>query len=113
MAGFFDRGATSRTFELDKAGDYTIGINLIGHNHGGTAKVFVDGSPVGSPIDTYRDDPMDFYLLSVNRSLGLQQLGTVPLSKGKHEIRIEATGKNEASEGTAIAVDCVTVAPAE
>lgn len=103
---------TSRAFAVPEKGVYCIGAHFIGSEKGAMAQVRIDGVDVGLPVDTYRDEPMDSYLLNANTPLGLRALADVPLEAGEHTAEVVIVGANPDAKGRALMIDCVTVKPA-
>jgi len=112
MGASFDgnaHAATGRPFDVPSDGAYVVGVQYIASDQGALAQVRIDGQDVGAPVDTYRPEPRDNYLLNANTPLGHQMLGEVTLSAGKHDVEIAVVGVNPASKGKEVMVDCVTV----
>jgi hypothetical protein len=98
-----------RSFEVEITGQYDISANYIENDHNGILQLYVDGEPVGFPVDTYAPDPKDDYLLCRNAAKGLIYLGAIKLGPGSHQIRVEVVGKHEESKGYEAIIDCVQV----
>ncbi len=105
------RVATGKPFDVPTDSTYVIGVQYIASDHGAIAQVRIDGHDVGAPVDTYRAEPLDNYLLNANTPLGHQILGEIALTAGKHDVEVAVVGKNPAARGKVVMVDCVTVNP--
>lgn len=96
----FNAEGQSITLKLNapKDGAYDLAVALGKAGDFGTFQFAVDGTNVGSPVDTY--DPNLVHS-------GLITLGNLDLSAGDHELTITVTGKNGASSNYLLGIDQV------
>lgn len=102
----FDAGAVegqkvSMEFEVEKAGPYKLVFYLTKATNYGIYQAKLDGNPVGAPMDLYTES---FH----TKDFGA---GIHHLTAGRHTLVFKNIGKNEASGGYAIGLDCLVVAP--
>ncbi|HUT36650.1 MAG TPA: DUF2961 domain-containing protein [Planctomycetota bacterium] len=81
-------------YDLDlyytKAGDY------------GIVQLSLDGKPVGKPFDGFNNGVIPS---------GKVPYGAVELKAGKHQLKLEVVGRNDASTGFYAGVDCLALTP--
>ena len=75
-----------------KAGDY------------GIVQLHLDGKPLGQPFDGFNNGVIPS---------GKVPYGAIELKAGKHLLKFEVTGKNDASTGFYAGIDCLTLRPAQ
>ena len=78
-----------------KPGDYAVSVATLNYTGRGIMQVRLDGQPLGSPLDMYKDG---------SPQVQTTALGTVPLTAGPHVARFEITGRNPASQGAYMAI---------
>lgn len=90
------------TFELNikEAKNYEISGYFTKANDYCIFQLYIDGEPLGRPFDGYNTE--------VVRS-GEIKFGKMLLKRGKHELRLEVTGKNPQSRSYFIGVDCFII----
>jgi len=88
-------------FEVEKGGLYNLTFYLTKATNYGIYVAELDGTPVGRPMDLYTESfhTKDF-------GAGIHQL-----SAGQHKLVFRNTGKNDASPGYGIGLDCLVVTP--
>lgn len=70
----------------------------------GIVQLSLDGKPLGKPFDAFNNGVIPG---------GKVDYGTVELAAGKHQVKFEIVGKNDASVGFYAGVDCLTLRPAK
>lgn len=102
----FDIGAVkgqelSVDFEVEKTGPYNLILYITKATNYGIYVVELNGNPIGKPMDLYTES---FH----TRDFGV---GIHHLPEGKNTLVFKNTGRNEASGGYGIGLDCIVVAP--
>ena len=90
---------------VEADGTYRVIIRYAKADDLAIARLLIDGSPVGEPFDAYNGEGGQGRTHVVGPAEA--DLGAATLLRGEHEFRLEATGKNPASAGYVIAVDCI------
>ncbi len=87
----------SITFPVDTAGEYQLIASFTKAPDYGTVQAYLDGQPVGEPIDLY---------ISVwVEPTGPVDLGRHRLTAGEHTLTLQITGKNENAANTYVGLD--------
>jgi hypothetical protein len=81
-----------------KAGSYEVVVYLTKAIDYGIAKFWVNGQPLGEPVDAFNDGVVPSGPIS---------LGTVQLPAGESRLRLEVVGKNPGSKGFMAGLDAV------
>ncbi|MBE7560252.1 DUF2961 domain-containing protein [bacterium] len=87
-------------FRMDKAGPRNVTLVITNAADYGIAKVSINGRVLESNVDCYRPEGIAARRVA---------LGQVELLEGANTLRIEVVGKNPASSGYLLGVDCVRV----
>lgn len=96
-----DKGDITLKFQVEKAGAYDVRLHLTKSWDYGTYQVYLDGKPVGKPVDLYAADVVPSPV----------KLGQQNLSAGEHTLRFQCVGKNESSKGCFFGLDMVELVP--
>jgi len=93
------------TYELSvpETGRYQVTFIATGHRSYGTCQVSIDGRCLGEPVDAWRKE-LDVAGVEV-------PCGEVDLSAGRHRLRLEIVGRNEASENYYIGWHSIVLRP--
>lgn len=94
-----DDAVLSLPFEIGAARDYDLYLRLTRTPDGGCWQTYVDGLPVGAPIDCY----------ATRSQLREPLVATVALERGPHVLELRATGKQLESTGLALGLDSVMI----
>jgi hypothetical protein len=96
----------SLTFALDApvSGRYRLGLFATRAPDFGIARVFLDDRRLADDADLYAP---------VVQPTGRLELGTVRLAAGGHRLRVEVVGRNPASGGSFLGLDCLELVPVE
>ena len=92
-------------FETDEAGDYTARLEFTQAPTYGTWQVLMDGKALGEAVDAYGE--------RIRVGEGFADLGEVSLTAGRHRVRIEVIGRNEAAEEYYIGVGSLVLRAVE
>lgn len=87
-----------------KAGKYKLAVRLCHSHDYGIHQFSVNGTDVGSPVDTFNEKVV---------AADLAELGVVELHEGNNDLTITVIGKNDASRGYYGGIDYVVITPAE
>ncbi|MFH1740124.1 MAG: glycoside hydrolase family 172 protein [bacterium] len=88
--------------ETEISGEQYLRLILTGADDYGLVQVYIDGNPVGDPIDCFNDREG----LWVTHVIQLYELiGPVGLESGVHKVCLEVTGKAERSRGYLVGLD--------
>ncbi|MFP4057568.1 MAG: DUF2961 domain-containing protein [Candidatus Brocadiia bacterium] len=90
--------------EVDEAGRYGLAVYYTKAVDYGTVQLHLDGKPVGRPFDGFHRGVVPS---------GKVSYGAVELTQGAHRLKFVVVGKNEASTGHFVGIDCLTLRPAE
>ncbi len=85
---------------VDKPGRYALNLYATYALDYGQIQTFVDGKPLGAPIDLYG------YAV---RPTGKISIGEIDLSAGAHDLEFRVVGKNERSTGYSFGLDAFTL----
>jgi len=100
-----DKGAfVTVELTVPKDGRYELDLYYTKAIDYGIVQLHLDGKPLGKPFDGF------------NRGVipsGKVSYGAVELKAGKHALKFEVTGKNDASTGFYAGIDCLTISPAK
>ena len=96
--GFGKDGSITLSLPVAKQGQYWLSLYATQAPDYGIVRAFVDDKPVGEPFDGYAP---------VSMPSGRRSLGLVSLSAGEHRLRFDVTGRNEASRGYDLSIDCL------
>ncbi|RKX47735.1 MAG: hypothetical protein DRP64_00215 [Verrucomicrobia bacterium] len=91
----------SMEFEVEKAGPHNLVFYITKATNYGIYVAELDGNPIGKPMDLYTKS---FH----TKDFGA---GIHHLSAGTHKLVFKNIGKDDASGGYAIGIDCIVVAP--
>ena len=96
-------GSITLSLPAAKPGRVRLGLYATQAPDFGRFQVLLDGRNIGEPFDAYapRVTPT-----------GRVSLGVVELASGKHSLRFDIVGKNQASEGFNLSIDCVELVKA-
>ena len=86
-----------------KAGKYKLSVAFTHANDYGIVQVSVNGTPVGSPTDTYGDG------VTVSPPV---DLGTVTINDGANTLALDSTGKNDKASSYLVGIDYLKFVPA-
>ena len=89
-------------FSVAQAADYVLRVQYTRSFDYGIYQAYLDGAPVGKPIDLYAAD----VTRNPATSLGLRNL-----SAGEHTLKFETSAKNPSSKGYYFGIDLVEMVP--
>lgn len=89
------------TFQVEREGTYNIALTHKGHRERGIAQLYVDGVPLGEPVDQYADTTQALYLT--------HDYGSLELAEGPHTFRLQVTGKNAGATKYNLSFDALTL----
>ena len=87
-----------------RAGRYALAVYYTKAIDYGIVQLHVDGKAVGKPFDGFNNGVVPS---------GKVDYGTIELAAGKHPLKFQVAGKNEAATGYYVGIDCVTLTPAK
>jgi len=99
VADAVNKPAMETEFNVDRPGTYELAVATLMNFDFGIVQYYLDGVAVGEPFDAYAK-PV---------TAGEANLGTHYFSAGKHTLKIEVVGKNEASTGYLIGLDYISL----
>jgi len=94
------------TLELSvpKDGRYELDVYYTKAVDYGIVQLHLDGKAIGQPFDGFNNGVIPS---------GKVAYGTVELEAGKHKVKFQVVGKNKASTGYFMGIDCLTLRPAK
>ncbi|MBM4039399.1 MAG: DUF2961 domain-containing protein, partial [Planctomycetes bacterium] len=85
---------------VPKDGRYDLDVYYTKAVDYGIVQLHLDGKPIGKPFDGFNNGVIPS---------GKVPYGAVELAAGKHQLKFEVTGKNDASTGFYAGIDCLTL----